>query len=396
MPFEKRVLPVERSAIRNIAFRALAATLLVMPASQASSTSDTRLTSLTDTVASAEENDPSCGVTEVQQPIPAIYTRYLVQTYDREITVLDSNFVRQNPRYRYIQDVERLVPRTEDESERAYAERVVSITRRLSDLELMPTVQNVRDSIGAISNARERYRNQPIFNETILFLSGAVTKNPDSAESVYATPQVMARLRGLGNVQHFSGLLSEREDCAWTTVESLESTRKAFLESISETPTPVTILVRGHGAEDFIELGTVGYGESLESVRLTAIQLAGAFAERYVDESVRERAEEHPDTIILDDCYIYPLAAEAFLQELRRIGNERGVRLPTPLIITAVERRQLAFRGQLMERLLFENPNQAPTVGMLYPDRDLLGSRTQNSNATVIARDRRGRPLQIG
>ncbi len=389
-----------RFTFRKIISHSLALGLLAAPLSDsARQTNSVRFTHIDSSERDSMRNDPACGLTEIQNPLTAEYIKYLEQTYDREITVLDSNFVRIEPRYRFLVQIEERVPRLHNESERARAERVVGITRRLADLHLPPTERNIRDSIGAIQNARERYRDEPIFNETILFISGAVTEDPDSSESVYATPEVMARLHSLGTVRHFSGLLPERRNCEWATVESLESAGSNLTEAIMNTQTPITVLVRGHGSEELVELGRLGVGRSPEeqrSVVMRSEDFAEAFARRYMDERLAALAREKPDTVIFDDCYILPLATEALFRKIREIADRENRDIPMPFVITATEHGQLAFRGQLIHRLLLENRNRVPTFGMLFPDNDLLGNESQNSNATVVVRDRRGRPLQIG
>jgi hypothetical protein len=295
--------------------------------------------------------------------------------------------------------VQALVPQLDGESRRAHAERILAITRRLADLHIPATSENVRDSIAAIQNAREHYRNQPVFNDTVLFAAGAVTSSPDSGESVYITPEIRRRLSELGvEVKYFSGLLSERQNCDWATPESLENARANVLEAVAETETPITLMFRMHGNEKFLEFGATGFSNQRAAHQTVAFarDIAHAFAERYANPERMAAARRTPDVIIFDDCNIQPFAMDALMREIRAIAEEEHREIPIPSIITSSEQGQYAFRGQLMNRLLFEQNRRTPTFGMLYPDNDLLGSRSINSNAVVMTRDRRNRPLQIG
>lgn len=348
-----------------------------------------------------------CGTTEIQNSIPPEESAFLEAMDTGQATILEDQAVRQNPRLSRVSEVNALI---ESSDPRMRTEMVIAVTRRLADTNLEPTLENVREAIHDIHAARERFRNIPIFNETVIFASGAVTENPNSSQSVYKRRRITRRLGSLEGVErilYFDGLLQQRQGCDWATTTSLEQARDRALTAFEQTETYVTGTFRMHGNRDFLEFGTLFPNEQRterKQITLKAEQIAEAIARRHARRH-NQRAAERFDFIVFDDCKVYTLVAETLVPRLAEISHRRGEPIPLPVMITASEDDQLTFRGTLMERLLFEdsllerfvagNINRAPTLGVLYPNGDQIGRGKNSSNAVVIVPDEKNRPLQI-
>jgi hypothetical protein len=326
--------------------------------------------------------------------IPPEHTAFMKRNYDGRATLLDWPAVRESGDIRLLLPVvDAQVPRENAETEQARADRVVAVARRLADLRWAPTKDNIRDSIGAISNARERYGSLPIFNPTVLYFAGSETVSATNNRSVFRQSRFTNRLERLATVRYFDGILPEKVNCEWATRASLQEAWNQFLDAIATTETPITVYIGAHGNGTGIELGLYrpSLSEGLSSHQSSGEDLAQAFARRA--RFLEERGLSHnvPDWVIFDNCFTWQLAKEKFIGGLEAKPDPQL----QPFVITSAEQEQFSFRGTLLERLLNNSEGEAPTLSVLLSGSTLLGKSTWNSNLTVTARDRRGRPLQI-
>lgn len=381
-----------------IAAHALAALGLTAPFVSRQYQEETRPNQQTET---ANLTGAPCGTTEVLVPIPMETLRANSRVYDGHETILDSPTVRTDTRLLHLDVINGLVAARGTESERARARRVLAVGRRLADLGLPVTEFYVRDSLGAIDNARQRNRNTRIFKDTVIVISGAVTASPDNGESSFFPDEMEERLRavdGVDRVLHFDPLFEQRRGCDWTSVEALTKIRSQALQAIETAPTRTTVWFMAHGAPEFLEMGWVGLDRGIANAQRVVIEaehMARAFAARYRNPMLADMARKEADLVIFDNCLTYELATRAFRREIRRIEREENRSIPLPDFLTSGEQGQLSYRAQLANRLLPENPNQAPTYGTFYPEDDLIGHRERNSQVTIISRDEAGRPIQI-